>query len=343
MGATDQQQQKTLRFDFNEAVAEARRDFPAETKGITFIDLDAPDAAEKMQKFYDGLSDTAKREANNRRAEDADFLTAKARPAVWRTTDGQGVMLAYGSRSLMNDIEKVALNGLDPEKNRHYTFWHEAGHIIVPGGQYNSNHGEHAADSFAVLKGLQSGFLDKQDVKKIADGRDMICWFNHDVTHVTSMSLDALIINPKHTDFISLSPQETAALAAKHAQTFSLNAELSSYYRVADALPRWGNTLDEMRQNGLDNLGDIVMKADRTTLAFYVAARVLLTAKEKKDAGDPLLEKIELGGGKWDKAFETLAKKSQGRDIGAAKAATAEDKPQNALQKLHNRLKPLSI
>ena len=342
---TDARVQLTpLRFDFNKAVADARRDFPSATKQITFFDLDAPDVEAQMQKFYDGLSPAAKKNVDAIRVDDPDFLTARDNPVAWRSQEGIGILAAYGTRTHLSDVEKIAYNPTEAAKHLQYTFQHELGHLVVKNADRPGNYAEHAADAFAVLRGFQSSFLTRQDVKEISDGRSMLGWLNCDVTHITSMSLDALIINPKQRDFMSLTPEETAKVAARHAEKFSTDYEPGSLVTIWNALPRWGED-DERRAAGLEGLANVVLKTERSSLSFYVAARMLTTAKAKKEAGDPNLAAMDFSGDKWDKVFARIDRAKKSRDIGAEKAVEKDGivKPKNAAQKFRLRLKPLSV
>lgn len=338
-------QQNSMRFDFNKAVADARRDFPAATKQITFFDLDAPDVEAQMQKFYDGLSPAAKKNVDEIRVDNPDFLTARSNPVAWRSLEGVGIMTAYGTRTHLSDVEKIAYNPTEAAKHLQYTFQHELGHLVVKNADRAGNYAEHAADAFAVLRGFQSSFLTRQDVKEISDGRSMLGWLNCDVTHITSMSLDALIINPKQRDFMSLTPDETAKVAARHAEKFSTDYEPGSLRTILNALPRWGLSTDDRRAEGLNGLANVVMKTERGSLSFYVAARMLLTAKGKKDAGDPNLAVMDFSGDKWDKVFERIDRAKKSRDIGAEKALSTGHvkKQKSAIHRLALRVKPLSV
>lgn len=345
---TDTPQQQTgLRFDFNKAVEDARRDFPAATAKVAFFDLDAPDVDAQMQKFYDSLSPAAKKNVDNIRVDNPDFLTSRASPAAWRAADGSGVgiLMAYGARTHLSDIEQIAFNPTEAAKHLNYTFQHELGHLVVKGADRHGNYAEHAADAFAVLRGFQSGFLNRRDVKEISDGRAMLCWLNCDVTHITSMSLDALIINPKQKNFMSLDANQTAKLAARHAEKFSTNYEPNSMFTLLNALPRWALSREDRLATGLDGLANVVLKTERSSLSFYVAARILTTAKAKQDAGDPKMADADFTGEKWDKVFARIDRARKSRDIGAEKAVEKDGtvKPKNAIQKIALRLKPLSV
>ncbi len=345
MGVTDAEQSpSSLRFDFNKAVADARRDFPAATAKVTFFDLDAPDVEAQMKKFYDGLSPADKKNIDDNRYEDPDFLSGKSTPAAWRSKDGTGILMAYGTRTHLSDVEQMAFNPTEAAKHLQYTFQHELGHLVVKNADRHGNYAEHAADAFAVLRGFQSSFMTRRDVKEISDGRAMLGWFNCDVTHITSMSLDALIINPKQKNFMSLTPDETAQLAQRHAEKFSSAYEPVSFVNIWNALPRWGQD-DERRAAGLDGLANVVMKTERDSMSFYVAARMLTTAKAKKDAGVPGLAAMDFKGEKWDKVFARIDRAKKSRDIGAEKAVGKDGavKPKNAVQKLALRLKPFSV
>ena len=336
-----------LRFDFNKAVEDARRDFPAATAKVAFFDLDAPDVGAQMQKFYEGLSPAAKKNVDNIRLSNPDFLTPNASPAAWRSVDGSGagVLMAYSTRVHLSDVEKMAFNPSEAAKRLNFTFQHELGHLVVKRADTGGNYSEHAADAFAVLRGFQSHFLDRRDIKEIADGRAMLGWFNCDVTHITSMSLDALIINPKQKDFMSLSPADTAKVAARHAEKFSTDYEPGSIFTILGALPRWGDSPEDRRERGLNGLANVVMKMERSSLSFYVAARLLTTARAKKDAGDPNMKDVEFKGDKWDDVFKRIARANIKRDIGAERAVENEGtvKQKNTIRRFALRIKPLSI
>ncbi len=345
MGATDAEQSpSSLRFDFNKAVADARRDFPAATAKVTFFDLDAPDVEVQMEKFYDSLSPAEKKNVDDIRYENPDFLTSRDNPTAWRSLEGTGVLMAYGTRTHLSEAEVIAYKPTEAAKHLQYTFQHELGHLVVKNADKYGNYSEHAADAFAVLRGFQSSFMTRQDVKEISDGRAMMGWFNCDVTHITSMSLDALIINPKQKNFMTLTPDETVKLAQRHAEKFSSAYEPVSILNIWNALPRWGQD-DERRAAGLDGLANVVMKTERDSMSFYVAARMITTAKAKHDAGDPNLAAMDFKGDKWDKVFSRIDRAKKSRDIGAEKALEKDGniKPANAVQKLALRLKPFSV
>jgi len=327
----------SLRFDFAKAVADARRDFPEKTQKVAFFNLDDPDVGSQMEKFYDGLSPENKRNIDAIRQEDPDFLTPKDWPHAWRSpVDGVGLMTAYGSREHRTDMETLAYKGLDVQKQLHYTFAHELGHLVVKDADRAGNSAEHAADAFAVLRGFQSSFLKKDDVRVIAEGRDMLGWLNCDISHITSMTMDALVINPKSVEFTALTPGEIAKIAVQHAQAFSQSAEPGATRALRSAIPTWGFGRENRLQSGLEGLAELVARNEKSSLTFYVAARILLTAKARKEAGDPDLAAMDMSGANWDKTFKRIEKAGRHKKV-------AEDKPKTQLQKLASRLKPLSI
>ncbi|MDE1153644.1 MAG: hypothetical protein PW788_14000 [Micavibrio sp.] len=336
-----------LRFDFNKAVEDARRDFPEETKNVTFIDLDAPTAAASMSAFFDSLTPAQQEVVESNRRYDVDFMTPEQAPSVWFAGDGRSLFTAYGSRTTLAENEKIFYPEENMDKQNYFTFQHELGHIVVKDGNRPNNRSEHGSDTFALLRGFKSGFFNKLDALKISLGRDTLAWYNADVTHISSMSLDALVINPKQIDFISLTPQETAKIAATHADTFSLNADMGSYLRLQRALDVPFYSAADARIDRLNNLGGIAMSADKDSHAFYFAARVLKTAFEQKQQGNPALENVEFSGEGWQQVWDAIEKKTKGRDLGATKAAQNPDiapaEKQGFFSKLRTRITPLKI
>lgn len=340
-----------LRFDFNKAVADARRDFPAETANTTFVAIDAPGAEEQMQAFIDGLPEEDRSLISKFRENNPDAFTANQGARVWATASGKKLLTAFTGEHQPSAQELILFGTQDDAKQAYYTFEHELGHVVVKNADNPTNYSEHAADTFALLRGFQSGFLDKSDAQLIAKGRDTLMWYNADYKHVTSMSLDALVINPKQIDFISLTPAEIAAVAAKHAETFSLSSDLTALrwiQRATDIPIQW--TSDYARLERLSYLADVLHRAPEESHATYTAARALQTAFELHEARHPAVKDMMLDHEDWKTAREDVCTRMKNRDLGAKRAmqknpdiAPDPDKSQGAFNKLRNKLKPLKI
>ncbi len=332
-------------FDFDAAVAEAKRDFPAETENVTFINGDDPDARERLFKW--AVSQKMRTlEWDRMLAPMMDNKLCCAMPGH----NGGTVLLVHPAAPSLRF-------GEDHDKSNHYSFDHELGHIITKRGiGSGADVAELAADSFAALRGLQRGTLSKQDIKRAADMNDAGFLMYCGLSHLTSMTLDAIAINPKNIDYISLSPKETAALADKHAKAFELPTR--SYNKLApiDEIGKstWnddGLPLEERVEARLHALTEIAMNAPKSSMSFYLAARMIVNAVENNGV-TYVGEYVKLDGQNehWQSLKDAVLTRAGDRDIGARKAVQTTDftrakKPGDdaLLTRFSNRFKKLSI
>lgn len=336
---------KTKPFDFDAAVAEARRDFPAQTENVTFINGDDPDAQDKL--FEWAVSQKLRTlEWDRMLAPMLDNKCSCAMPGH----NGGFVLLVHPSAPSMRF-------GEDHDKSNHYTFDHELGHIVTTLGiGHGADVAEHSADGFAALRGLQRGTLSKQDVKRAADVNDAGFLIYCGLSHLTSMTLDAIVINPKNIDYTSLSPQETAALADKHAKTFELPSRAYNKFAPIDEIGKatWnddGLPPEERVEARLHALTEIAMNAPKSSMSFYLAARLIVNTVENNGVTYKG-EKVPLDGQNehWQSLKDAVLTRAGDRDIGARKAVQnaaltrpktpEDDKP---LTRFSNRFKRLSI
>jgi hypothetical protein len=334
-------------FNFDQAVEEAKRDYPKETRNVTFIDTSAPDAAEKLLAWAKeaGFSKTQYEALLDKMENQVAFATAS------NSTDHKLLGMP-----VTRAPEKYGFKG-EKEKSAFFTFNHELGHLVIPGGLANEStksteYREHAADTFAVLRSLQQGVLDKKDIVNKADGRGQEMLFTGDLTHLTSMSLDAVAINPKNTDFISLSKKAIIKIAQKHAARFETDAKAEKSLqavRRAGMQAQYDGDIETAVEQRLHALSYVCLTARPDTMQFYIAARILNNAIESGEIshGD-IKVKIDSQNEHWQHVHDTIKAKSGTRDIGAQKALEsdslhrAEEKP-NIFQRIKSAVQPLKI
>lgn len=226
------------KFIFQQAVAKAKRDYPDETRNITFIDGSDPNAraqvaewiSENMSpQFLTWLSPDKTMaemlEHNTQRTIDNGFCAV--RDPVSRKS-----MLYFNSDAVLEDVP------LERNTKLHYIFNHELGHLLVKGGMSSDLYLEHKdkthaeikpladimtllsenkADSFGALQTLVDRHMTTDDIRTIAFERARVMLTRDIVSHLTSMSLDGLSLKADAGHFISLEPAEIKAIAAAHA------------------------------------------------------------------------------------------------------------------------------
>lgn len=297
-------------FDFNKAVEEAKHDFPEETKNVTFVDLDAPEADQQLRDWVNSLSEKTKNAMQRGGALDA-FSTNCSGFAFDAQSEGKKILAIHS-----NYCKDITMFGHAPEKQAAFVFDHELGHIVVPEANTATNKSENKADGFAIIRGLKRGSMDKKDAQLIADSRAVDFFLEGDLVHLTTAGMDNLIVNPKKINFLDLTPAQIAAIAHKHGETFASDkdsrAELTSAFiakGVDDGAPS-----QEVCQKRLEQLGQVCIHARKNSLEFYVAARIVKTAMEHGGINDmPLCTT----GPEWDKVAKAIEEKTKGKDIGA--------------------------
>ncbi len=338
-------------FDLAKAVEMARRDFPAQTKNITFIDTTAPDAEDQLYAW-------AVKAGQNQIQYETLLDYKDQHITVARESNGHRLI----ALPLGREAEDGAFPG-NPYKSAWYSFLHELGHFVVPEahastGSKSTQHNEHAADTFAAVMGLQLGIFDKADIAALADGRSHGMLLTKDVTHLTSMSLDAIVINPKNIDFMSLSKAEVVAIAKKHAATFEMEEGIGSKFANLQGMHRWaekeGIPLADIVSEKLVKIHEIAMTAPAQSQDFYLAARILDTALETgiMKYGSQQAE-VDVTATEWKDMRSKLQSKwlseHPERDIGGKKALESpelhrkDEVPKTLIGRIKNSVTPLKI
>lgn len=340
--------QETQKFDFDQAVAEAKRDYPKETKDIVFINTSSPD-------FYQQL-DAFRIEAKLSPQQFENLITrAQNKEAVATVMNGHKIVAVPADRE--------ASLGQFPDsqyKSSYFCFQHELGHFVVPKahgkveGAREEDWRENAADFFAVTRGIQAGVFDKKDIIDQATNRSMSALLSFgDINHITTMTLDAVAINPKSIDFLSLSKGDIKAVSMQHANAFEFNAKTHSQF--SDMMSAGKSVFDnddkeQAVKTRLNILHDICRDAPANSQSFYLAARILDKVMELGAVTNGKESvKIDTSGDEWKKTRDIIAEKTGDRDIGGKKALESssflkpEAKQQGFVSLVRNKIKPLKI
>ncbi len=228
-----------LAFDFNRAAEDARRDYPEETKNITFIDISEEGASEKLARWIASTSPAYLEQL----AKGLGVPVADAAEGIlFNALLGGGISMkdcVSGKSCLLmsNESGKSLADimfSLPVEKTNAFAFYHELGHLITPRGMTEKELEfvkdgddpgidattltlcEISADCFGALKGLRDGFLDADDLKKlIADRRA------GDAVHATADALQDILDEYDAHDIASLSPAQLKKAAAARAEKFA--------------------------------------------------------------------------------------------------------------------------
>lgn len=158
---------KNLKFDFNEAVAEARRDYPAETARTTFFRLPAFFWRRRVRQWVAEVNGAPQPKLAAEIIKDIERNKSALTSTIVK--DGQTFTLITmeTSKPRFNDV----LHSLS------FLFNHELGHVVAPNGlpagvrdPVTREH-ERTADIFGLLRGVKQGSLSARDGFILASDR----------------------------------------------------------------------------------------------------------------------------------------------------------------------------
>jgi hypothetical protein len=276
-------------FSFKEAVKEARRDYPQETRNISFIDMSTP-AARGDFKAWLKTTNLPGGKSTSPYDETADevfdnFLNGDGFVAYRDKSTGRAALL-YNPKS----------QAVDHMFSKQFIFDHEFGHLLVQNGLADfvdlkdkpvlkpvdyaqilsaTVKAESCADTFALLRGIRRGQIGEQEINDVSLTRGMESVLESSVTHLTMTAVDALLVDHKLADLAKLTPQQQKDFAGEHAEINAPEA-LSLVFCQYNFRPSSEHRRDAREQ--LLNLAKVVMEASSDSLEFYVAARILSTA-----------------------------------------------------------------
>lgn len=282
-----------LRFDFNAAVRETRRDYPELRRHAIFIDA-SNDNWQDIENVLDHLTVDEEDIGSVRKTyRDAKRLKTSFHIAVARDTTNVpfSAVVFHPDRSPLFGTKRGATDDAG-------SFDHETGHALTP--NMHGTPAENVADAFAALRHLQRSGGETESLDYCAWKRAFIFVTTGADTHLTTFTVDKILCDRKTADFISLTPAETAAIAKAYAKRNTPSpSELKQLGR--DFKPLRKLPLKE----AFRKLALITLAADDDSDTFYLGARVLQGALDPKGT---LIdgEEIRLQGRAWDRLRRDL-------------------------------------
>jgi len=252
-----------LRFDFTKAVRGAAKDHPALYKSGMFVDAANDDYICSPRVFRQLSEDDEVYEDIQKNVRYARKLKSSFHQAI-----------PVDSKNYIYNIvfypDKYPL--FDPaDKDIDYmgTFDHETAHALHPDA--HGIEGENTADAYAILRHLQRYKGRQTDIDYAAWKRAVIFMQTGITSHLTTFTIDKILLDSKTTDFCSLSPAATSAIARDYARKHTPDtARLSKLSQDFNALK--GQKLTEKT---LHKLAGMTLKATADSDTFYLGNRIL--------------------------------------------------------------------
>lgn len=348
------------KFSFTAAVEKARKDYPEVTKNVVFIDLSAPDARQQVLEAISKISPPPS-------GEDVESFMKE----FSKHLNSDGFVNDCGGMSFLfatSHPKRGFYHRKYPEQAAAYCFAHELGHLVVKGGRHAekgsaintlwmTNFSETAADSFAMITGLNEGWLTPNDIIKISLERAMNGWISKGLSHMTTIALDDIVVRVEDIVPLPLTPDEIKAIAYNHTLEFmlprevmnntfnqlarlspadslkSLEANQHMALECAGAQENMAQEMADIMQRHTRILAEACMSEPHTSASFHlygrVLAKILRTGKIEGvmiDTSDPF----------WDKLRKDLVEKSYAAGLSDVFKLTHPEVPEPA-EKLHPR------
>jgi hypothetical protein len=328
-----------LKAPFREAVENLRRDFPGETRGITFVNLAAPSAPGQVFRWI-GEASAAFRKYHfgDDRFDPREF----GLDILLRDQNGLGMVDTVQGRALVAastrppDIEIFP----SPRKDMLACLYRETGRAILEGGLsprdaalMPSIHwdpftdpaefsAEAALDAFAGAYGVHKGTLSMPDVARMGLHRALGAWIDGNVLNASTLAFDGLCVHFSEALLKTAPPAEIKSIAEDCGNAFRVkpgelkdlerdfHATLPAEHRDApaqntDSRPESA----EFRAEWLQNLAGLCERADEKSLGFHLGARVLSKILRAGEVSFPRPRAFDVSDKKWNATRDMLTRR----------------------------------
>jgi len=292
--------QTTLRFDFTEAARKVVKDHPELGRNTLFIDA--------KNDLWLEPSPIIEKLIDNDEMETIEDVVKSARRL--KTSFAQAVDLGRKkeAHALVFHPDQNPLYAQKPGAVDDFgSFDHETGHMLSP--DRHETAGENAADAYAMLRHLQRFGDQSPDAEYCGWKRALVFALTGITSHVTTFTVDKIVVDAKTANFMSLSPKETKAIARDYAALNTPDAarlkDLRTAFRHVIRKPANQKPLTAAT---FRDIARVALKADVNSDAFYISLRILAAPLAQ---GGVVYngKKITLSGHEWDDVRQRLEKK----------------------------------
>jgi hypothetical protein len=340
-------------FSFAAAQNRLRARYPEETANLTCLDTSTLSNRLLVLDWLKSASPEARSLTGK-----PDHLFDRSGAAVYDPVQNKGLILIDTQK------KNAPLTGNNRSTEINYVLAHEHGHLILPNGIPSSlrqcpltpptaaaeNGAENVADVFSAIENMNDGMLRPHHIRHLSLHRALKMWLNKDSEHVTSMALDALLIDHERAPVHSLAPKEVKEISTAHARRFAMtdadmnalralaparlaeeengNGLLSRLFRRPSFLTRSFEADKKLKERAgtavwmcsetqadrtlwLDDLISAAAQAPADSPAFYMPAKIAAHILNTGRVHTPYERTFDIGGASYDAAREMLREKSE--------------------------------
>lgn len=287
-----------MRFDFQKAARRAMKDHPALKKSGLFINAANDDYIARAPVFKKLEEDDEAQEDIAKNVKVAKRLKTSFFQAV--PIDSKNEILNV----VFHTDKHTLYDPSDKQIDDTGTFDHETGHALSTDA--HGTLGENTADAYALLRHLQRYEHRKTNIEFCAWKRAIVFMQAGVTSHLTTFTADKILIDSKTSKFVSLTPQQTIAVAKDYARKNTRNEkQLKALAQAFSPLAK-----KPLNDATFKQLAKITLAAPVTSDTFYLGTRILLPPLEN---GPMMIDgkKVMLTGKDWNSIRQQLLEKCQ--------------------------------
>lgn len=285
-----------VRFDFRAAARKAVKDHPEIAKNTIFVDA-ANDDYIAMPRILAALEEDD---------DAADELQDTVRTAKRLKTSFSDTIDLGGKKHLHSVVFHSDKHPLYDPANKAIddigTFDHETGHVLSP--ETHGTLAENTADAYAVIRHVQRFDGQQTDIGYASWKRAVQFIMAGKTSHLTTFTVDKILIDRDSAGFVSLTPEQTKKIAKEYARLNTPGEErLQSLARAFRAARDKKLTAETFRR-----IAAITLNADTNSDVFYMGARAL-HAPLHNGSATYNGRKVRLNGDEWQDIKARLERK----------------------------------
>ncbi len=263
-------------FDFNEAARKAAKDHRELQRSTAFIDA-RTNSWVARDALIEKLIDEDEMDTIESVVKSAKRLKTSFSQAVniGKNKDAHAIVFHPDKNPLF-----ASTKGLIDDAG---SFDHETGHVLAP--DFHFTLGENAADGYAMLRHIQRFGTDKPETDYCGWKRALAFALTGISSHLTTFTVDKIVLDSKSADFMSLTPKQTAAIAKDYARAHTPDDKALKKLQAAFATVKGGKP-DEKT---FSEIARITLAANPNSDVFKLGHRIL---------AKPLAEKTVIFNGK---------------------------------------------
>jgi hypothetical protein len=220
-----------------------------------------------------------------------------------------GHAIRFMALYLKKDMQNIFSKDHPLSETRFSIFDHELAHAVIPEARAHKVKAESVADSYMALRHFQRYGAQSPTINTLMRRRAVMAFFNQDADHFTPPALEKILEVKDTVDPSSLTPAQTAKLAARIGARHTINEKEKKYLSRQFNKLR-GALIDTTSDQPLRDFAEMVFRArtplmkkwGQVALSAFVDGDIHL----QKTISEDKMQTITLRGKYWDGIREKI-------------------------------------